>query len=587
MLRGFRWQFLALVAALVLFTVSLLNRVSVDATPVPVSPTADATIEAAPTATPVANPGVVITPQDPATGVTTYREGLIGSVQRLNPLFAHQNPVDRDISSLIFEGLTRINAYGEPIPALAENWVIASNSLEYIVQLRTDVLWQDGVPFTADDVLYTMSLLRSPDFPGEPEVGAFWRTVETEQLDTHLIRFRLTQPLGSFLDKLRVGLLPAHALQGTPASALLAHPFNLSPIGTGPYQLEALRGADGIDTVDLRVAPVYRQRPEGQVGYSLDRISFRLYDRFDEALTALDAGDIDGLAAQNRYQRAPLLNVARTSNLGSYTTVESTLGVIVFNWQREDVRFFREQRVRLALETGMDRSSVIERALPNAAILADSPLFPGSWAYAGDLVWPPYDATNARFLLETANLRRGDEATEEATAEPSPYLLNFNILTPDDPALVNLVQEIAAQWSQLGVNVTVLSEGADTYQSRLDSGDFDAALVELSLGGSADPDIYAFWHQGQFPDGANYGGVDDRRISELLERARQEPNGLNRDIYYDRLQTDFVDRAIALPMYYPLFTYAIANHVEGVQIGFLASPADRFVTIQDWAIRQG
>ncbi len=68
------------------------------------------------------------------------------------------------------------------------------------------MLWQDGVPFTAADVIYTMSLLRSPDFPGDPELGAFWRTVETEQLGDNLIRFRLAQPLGNFLDRLQIGI---------------------------------------------------------------------------------------------------------------------------------------------------------------------------------------------------------------------------------------------------------------------------------------------------------------------------------------------------------------------------------------------
>lgn len=585
MLRGFRWQFLALVMALALFVFSLITRLSdPPATPV-TAPQIEPTPSLTPESTP--NPGVVIAP--PVSGeIVTFREGLIGSVQRLNPLLADLNPVDRDITALIFEGLTRSNAYGEPEPALAESWVISSDGLDYIVRLRSDVLWQDGMPFTAADVLYTMSVLRSPDFPGAAEVGAFWRTVETEQLDERLIRFRLTQPLGSFLDKLRIGILPAHALQGTDAAALLSHPFNLSPIGTGPYQLEALRGSDGIDTVDLRAAPVYRQRPEGQTGYSLDRLRFHLFNGFDQALNALSSGEIDGLAARNRYERAPLLNVARTASLSTHTTYEPTLGIIIFNWQRDEVRFFREQRVRLGLETGMDRSSVIERALPNAAVQADSPLLPGSWAYAGELVWPAYDPTAARALLETANLRTDDDdATEEATAEPSPYLLSFNLLTPDDPALVGMMREIATQWAQLGINVTVIPADAPTYHSRLDSGDFDAALIELSLGGSADPDVYAFWHQGQYPDGKNYGGVDDRRISEVLERARQEASGINRMVYYDRFQRDFVERAIALPMYYPLYTYVTAAEVEGVQLGFIASPADRFMTIRNWVIPQG
>src|SRR5262249_49265152 len=213
------------------------------------------------------------------------------------PLFADLNLVDRDITSLIFEGLTRTNQYGEPEPALAKNWVISSDGLEYVVRLRDDVLWQDGVRFTAIDVIYTISLLQSSDFPGDSALGAFWRTVEVQQLGDDLIRFRLTQPLGSFLDELRIGILPEHALRGTTAAQLATHPFNLSPIGTGPYQLEALRstGGSGVGIVDLRVAPVYRGRPEGQSGYAVERMSFYLFGSFDDALNALKSGSVDAL----------------------------------------------------------------------------------------------------------------------------------------------------------------------------------------------------------------------------------------------------------------------------------------------------
>src|SRR5690606_19111764 len=110
------------------------------------------------------------------------------------------------------------------------------------------------------------------------------------------------------------------------------------------------------------------------------------------------------------------------------------------------------------------------------------------------------------------------------------------------------------------------------------------ALVELSLGDSADPDVYEFWHEGQYEAGKNYGGASDRRISEALERARQELSGVNRVLYYQQFQRDFVERAIAIPMYYPLFTYAVSDDVEGVQLGFIGSHTDRFRNIQDWVL---
>ncbi|MBK8028530.1 MAG: hypothetical protein IPK17_03270 [Chloroflexi bacterium] len=600
MLRGFRWQLIALLLAAALFVIGLVVRSS-DA-PAP-APTATATIggeEAGIAALPSPTPN----PTSPPLQVTlttdggTYREALIGTVQRLNPLFANLNPVDRDITALIFEGLTKTDAFGEPIPALAQSWVISADGLEYIFTLRQDVLWQDGIPFTAADVAYTMSVLRSPTFPGNSELGAFWRTVETDQLGDYLIRFRLTQPLGTFLDRLTIGILPEHALRGTTADALATHPFNLAPIGTGAYQLDSIHAdSQRITGVELRLAPVYRQRPEGQTGvYALDRVSFTLYDSFQTAYDALAGGAVEGLAARDWNERAPLFQLTlNQTTLIANNSIEPTLGAIIFNWVADDSRFFREQRVRVALDTGLDRSSVLDRSMSNAAIRADSPMILGSWAYSPEVAPPAYDPTTARALLQQAferleRLNGSAESTAEATAAPegtveSAALFTFSILTPDDPALVRLTNEIATQWSQLGLNISIDAVDQATYDERLRAHDFDAALVEYALGDSADPDVYAFWHQGQYPDGLNYGGADDRRISELLERGRREPYGINRLQDYRAFQNIFVERAIAIPLYYPVYTFVTRSNVTGVQLGYLGTPADRFRNIADWNVQ--
>jgi peptide/nickel transport system substrate-binding protein len=514
--------------------------------------------------------------------IPTFREALIGQITRLNPILTTPESVEHDITSMVFEGLTRINAYGEPVPALAQNWLISSDGLEYIVRLRTDVLWQDGLPFSAADVIYTVGLLQSPDFPGDPALGAFWRTVEVQLLDTDLIRFRLTQSLGRFLDMLQIGILPEHALRGTTAGQIAAHPFNLSPIGTGPYQLEAIESSDSssITGVSLRVAPTFRQRPEGQSGYTVERLRFQVYGSFDAALSALQSGQVDGLAGRNTKETQALL---AQQGINLHTAIRPIVGVVIFNWASDNTRFFREQRVRVALQTGLDRSPIIIRHLSGLAVTANSPLAPGSWAYLHDLSWPTPDIAAARTLLEAAlTPRPGGDATPPPTGP-----LSFTLLTPDDPALVGVAQEIAAQWSQMNVNAIVAPANATDYQARLESGDFGAALVELSLEGSADPDIYQFWDADQYPDGKNYGGIDDRRTAEELERARREPSGINRIMRYHEFQRDFVARAIALPLYYPLYVYATSRAVGSVQLGYVAVPSSRFLNIRDWTVMAG
>lgn len=615
MLRGFRWQFLALLTALSVFAVALVFRLT--SNPQPVQPVVTATQPATAlavipaTETPVmagdqlapgAAPTTVTTvTQRSLDGVPTLREGLVGTVRRINPLLSALNPAEADIASLIFEGLARTNEFGEPVPDLAESWVVSSDGLEYVVTLRNDVLWHDGVPFGAADVIYTMSLLRSPDFPGDPDLGQFWRTVETEAIADRIIRFRLTQPLGTFLDKLRVGILPEHALSGTLASGLASHPFNLTPIGTGPYQLEAIRidAAGDIEAVDLRVAPNYRQRPTAQdAALGVERMQFIFFPTFDTARTALETGQIDALAGANSSERAALFLSANQADLTMYNQVANALGVIIFNWQSDAVPYFREQRIRYALETGLDRNSIVTRIMANQAVPADSPLMAGSWAYANNLPWPPYNPAAAIGLIEQGmeRLERlGIDSVEEVSAEvtpdpeatippPSTAYFEFSILTPDNPVSVALANEVAAQWAQLNLTVSVTPADMETYLARLDSGAFDVALVEFSLGASSDPDVYGLWHQGQYPDGRNFGGVDDRRISELLERARREPYGINRSIDYRAFQREFVQRAIALPMYYPVFTYVAAPDISGVQLGFIGAPSDRFRNIADWSL---
>ena len=517
-----------------------------------------------------------------STSPTTFREGLVGPLRHLNPLLAEPGSPEADISGLIFEGLTKLNARGEPVPDLARDWLIAARGLEYVVTLRDDVLWQDGVPFSATDVLFTYSLLQDQEFPGDQDLARFWRTVEIEVLAANVLRFRLTQPLGSFLDKLRLPILPWHALRGTPAARLAGHPFNLTPVGTGAWQLEALRGDDEgrLAQVDLRLSPAWLNR-NADITFSIERLRFDLFASFEEALQSMVSGVIDGLLARTWQERALLLPVARAADLQITNSTVPGLGVLIFNWQREGAAFFRDQRVRLALAMSMDRSGTVERQLRDRAIVANSPLWPGSWAWSTGLEWPAEDLDAAHWLLETARSREANAAGADNAA------LAFSLVTPQDPALEAMMREFVGQWRRAGIEVQLDSRAPAEFLAVLQTGDFDAALMEIQGGHSSDPDIYAYWHEGQYPQGLNFGGADDRDLSELLERARREPWNINRKTLYLEMQEQFAERAIAIPLYYSLASYATGGHVEGVQPGAAGVIADRFATLAEWSVAAG
>jgi len=590
LMQRFRWQILALAFSLLAFGLALFTRLSSTPPPPPqataqASPTEQAqpsptsvpnTVQPSPTSSPQAEAASV-----PNDGIPTYTEALIGTLGRLNPLYSDLNPVDRDINALIFDGLFQINAYGEAVPDLAKSWVIGSEGLEYVVTLREDVLWQDGLPFSAEDVFFTISLLQSPDYGGSAEVNRFWRTIEAQVVTPQIIRFRLTQPLASFLHRLTFGILPEHALRGINPADMATHRFNISPIGTGAYQLESLQSSDGqnVDVVTLRVAPNYRLRSDGATGYALERLRFRLYPTYEAAYAALQSGQVDGLAARNWDERLPLLDVPNTN---TYTTLAPALGVLLYNWDEpEGVRFFQELRVRLALMLGLNRQTPVETHLSNRVVVANSPIISNSWAYDPSLVYPTTNPLEALQLLRSANIQTS--ATEaEATAAPDAILYRFSLLVEDDPALLAVAREIAAQWSQYGLEVTLEAVSPAVLAQRLEDGQFMAAITQLTL--ASDPDSYAYWHVGQAPDGKNYGAMADDRLSELLERARRDANGINRTQLYQQFQRRFIERAAAIPLYTPLFTYVISDHLANIQLGIITDPSDRFRTLRDWII---
>ena len=514
--------------------------------------------------------------------IPTYTEAYIGDVQRLNPLLAPPNSTEAAIATLLFEGLFTLNRFGEVVPQLAQESLVSADGLEYVVWLRghsdnagqyahPPARWHDGLPVTAADIAYTMSLLRARDFPGDPRLGAFWRTVETTVLSDYALRFRLTQPLASFRDALRIAILPEHALRGATAADLPSHPFNLDPIGSGPYQLEAIRSDDGarVTQVDLRRAPNYAERAAAP--YALERISFRRYEDLASVQAAFAAGAIDGYASRHFTERAELLETPTAI----HSALAPQLGLLLFQWKHEALA---EVRVRRALVEGLDVPSLITNALPNLAVSADGPLPTNSWAYVAPPPAPPYDAAAARERL----------AISLPDTDSDGYRLTLRLLLPNAaPPQRALAQGIAASWALLDVRVEIDARPNAEYAEALAARDFDIALIELDFSGSADPDVYTLWHEGQIETGQNFGAVTDRRISQSLERARQDENVSHRRALYAEFQRAFAEAAAAIPLYSPLFTYGIAPDISGVQLGYLDAWSVRFREIGHWSRAAG
>lgn len=513
----------------------------------------------------------------PANG-GTYIESVGGYPQSLNPLLSFYNDADSDVAALVFSGLTRIGMSGAVEPDLATGWDIDPSGITYTFTLNPGVLWHDGFYFTADDVLFTVGLLQDADYPGPPDIGALWRSVEVIKTGDYTVKFVLREPYAPFLDYTTVALLPAHLLKDIRAIDLPTLDFNRQPIGTGPFRLMEVQTEEGqIAQLTLRRFPRYY----GAEPY-LENIILRFYPTARAAFEAYQDGVVEGVS---RITLDILPQAFADENLKLHSAETSEMVMLYFNGLVTDTLPFNNTQVRQALFYALDRQSLVDTVLMGQAIIPQTPLLPGTWAYntAGVPLYT-YNPQQALDLLSQAGWRRSTTAQPLRDAAGNP--LAFSLMAANDDQDLAVAREIVKQWARIGVSATVQAVPPLALSGLLESRSYHAALVHLIIPG--DPDPYPFWHETQaLPgQGQNYAGFQNRRMSEIVEQARITVNPNQRLALYQEYQQLFMLEVPALPLYVPVYTYAIDTRVNGDQMGPLMRTGDRFRTIANWYVLQ-
>jgi peptide/nickel transport system substrate-binding protein len=513
----------------------------------------------------------------------TYVEGLIGYPQHINPLFCDLNEVDRDLCELVFEGLTRVDEHNRIAPLLAERWDVSADGLVYTFHLRSTVHWQDGEPLTADDVLYTVSVLQSPDFPGQPSLGELWRSVDAKKLDPYTVRFTLLEAYAPFLDYTTIGLLPKHILEDVPVAELAQDDFNYLPLGSGLFQVTELT----TEHVVLKANRYHRRWEQTQ----LDRLEFRFYLGYEELLAAYEAGEIMGIS---HVQAQDIDRVRANPNLQLLSARLSGYSLIFVNLNNPATPFFQDRRVRQALMYALDRQALVDRVLGGQGLVIHSPIMPQSWAYKADVKQYEHSPAQAAALLEQAGweyARPGDLPLSEGTQQGEAVRvkkgvpLEFTLLTNDLPDRVALAHAVAAQWQAVGARVDVLVVSmADLAQQHLLPRDYDAALLQWQAA-PPDPDPYPVWHSTQIEGtGQNYAGFVNRDADEAIEVARLMTDRSERTKLYYQFQDIFAEEVPAFLLYQAVYTFCVDERVRDVQIAPMHDPSGRFASISDWAV---
>lgn len=514
-----------------------------------------------------------IVPIQPATG-GVYSEAVIGSIGRLNPLLDVYNPADRDVSRLLFSTLISFDDRGIPKGDLAESWGISQDRMVYNFSLRPDAVWHDGERVTSDDVAFTIELLRNEGLPTPKDIRDLWNEIEIIPLNQKTLQFRLPEPFAPFLDYLTFGILPEHLLGNLSPEELIDAPFNLEPVGSGPYLFDHLLLDNGqiLGVVLSAFEEYYADRS------FVDQVVFRYYPDAETALDAYRQGEVLGIS---QVTTEVLPEVLKEPELKLYSGRLPQLTLVYLNLDNPELPFFQDVAVRRALLMGINRRWIVDHVLNGQAIVADGPIFPGTWAYYEGIEHVGYDHDGALDLLKGAGYTIPAEGGSVRSKEG--VALSFELVYPDTANYSDIIEAIRGDWAQLGVHVDLKPV---TYEELLNDyltpRDYQSALVDLNLARSPDPDPYPFWDQAQVTGGQNYSMWNDRQASEYLEQARVTDDLVERTKAYRNFQVRFTSETPALTLFYPVYSYAVDAQVQGVRIGSFFDPSDRFSDITTW-----
>lgn len=498
----------------------------------------------------------------------TLVEGDVGLPSTLDPILA-TSQTEHDLAKLMFDGLVRVDGSGTPQPDLAEKWTISPDGLTYTFTLRPNVTWQDGSPFTSQDVRFTVGLIQSPNFPGDAQLTQFWRPILVETPNNQTVIFHLLEPFSPFLNFLDLPILPKHILGGTVAEDLLTDSFNVSPVGTGPYSLESFDKAHS--EVKLRAFQGYwGKRP------NLDNITIRYFDNANTLVTALKSGEVQATGSLSATQILqpgflPAQDTVYGSLMMSYTAL----------FLNTRVEPFSNQIVRQAIQMAIDPSELTNGPLKSEVVAGSSPIPASSWAFAD-----PKVTSNQQQAASMLNKSGWKYVEKDGVLENGSARLSFKLLVnSDDPQRMLMAQTIARQLSQIHVQVTLLPASTADVSQALTSRTFTAAIFGGHYG-NGDPDCLDAWDSSGTTSGLNFTGINDDVIDQSLKDARSTTDLERRKQDYAKFQQAFVSQVPAIVLYYPRFLYVVSSDIGGVTPDPIINPSDRFNQIASWYLRE-
>ena len=500
----------------------------------------------------------------------TYAEASIGTINTLDPLYA-TTQTEQSASKLLFSSLYNYDDTGTLADDLATSLEVSKDGKEYVVKIRDDARWSDGVKLTAQDIAFTVDLMRSPEVRSVKYSD--WTNVTAKALDDRTVKFTLPAPYASFPHALTFSVLPRHVLEDIAPGAIRQSTFSVSPLGSGPFTLKLLQtSADGKHKIaNMAASPNYYK---GMV--KLSRFELHAYASKDDMMTALRTGEVTAAAGTS---------VQKSELSGDFAVDEYPVNSGVYALLNTQSALLSDIKVRQALQAGTNTDD-IRKAVGYDVPSLYLPFVDGQLNGEGIPAKPTFDVETAKRILDEAGWKL---AAGESVRKKDGASLELTVVTVKDTTLEKVMERLAGQWRELGVKVntdTRDSTSQDFVQSVLQQRSYDVLLHKLVIG--ADMDVYAYWHSSQATaSGRNFSNYNNKVSDDALASARVTSDPALRNEKYKSFSVQWMKDVPAIGLYQAVMQYVHRPSVQPImkQNG-VPSEADRYNDVRFWSAMQ-
>lgn len=469
---------------------------------------------------------------------------------QLNPVTFNSVPAYHAVH-LMFRALAgRDSTLSGYAPDLATSWRLEDDST-LVLALREDVYWHDGVPVTAEDVVFTIGLQGDPltASPRQADVGAVKSAVVRDSFTVAVTLSRTGMYTVNSL--LEVVPVPKHLLGDVAPADIRTAAFNRAPVGNGFYRFGSWTAGQSLQL------DVNADKPDGSA--AIERIIMRFIPDVSAAMTELLAGQGDLLSRLPPSQK-DRMDAAAT--VAVHTAPRIRPAWIALNTRRPP---FDDVRVRRALLLATDRDEIARGLFGDIGEPALSPI-PRILREHSPGVRPiPFDPDSARVLLAQAGWRDGDgDGVLERNGRPLRIEVDF---VSTDQTRQDVLVAMQSMLRRVGIDLVPRAYESTTWVQRLRDGSFTASFWGWGWGpGVMGPNAEMVFHSRSIPpNGPNFAASSHARIDALIDSTLVTSDTARARTIWRELEQLMIDDAVYAPIYMDPELYAVHSRLQNVE----------------------